>query len=175
MAAGVVMDWLRPQDSASYVPPAPATAARPATPAEMRMGKMPVLPTGVDPDAPVRPYGPAPRDPGGFLNVYYANVNKSNLFHVDIEIKGTCLSACTVYLGAKNACVHPDAMLWFHAAHDHMTMKIDHAATAQMARYWPPAVRDWARRVGVFESVLFTRRMALTGEDAIKLGARRCG
>lgn len=31
-----------------------------------------------------------------------------------IEIRGTCLSACTLQLGAKNVCVDPSARLGFH-------------------------------------------------------------
>jgi len=34
------------------------------------------------------------------------------------EIKGDCMSSCTLWLGHKGACVAADATLWFHAAAD---------------------------------------------------------
>ncbi len=91
-----------------------------------------------------------------------------------IEIRGSCISACTLFLGAKDVCVHPDAMLWFHAAKTSNAGQIDEGATRTMSLYWGPKVAAWAEAVGVTQSLAFTRRRALSGIEAISLGVKRC-
>lgn len=167
MMTGVVMDWLRPQDSSLYVPPAPVVRTEVKAPA-------PRLSFEVTVDTPLRPFGPMPRDGGGVLATYFSAVLKANVLNEEVRIKGTCISACTVYLGARNACVYPDAVLWFHAAHHGETKEIDRPATRQMMGYWPPAVQDWAVKQGVPDSVSFTRRWALTGDELIAMGIIKC-
>jgi len=125
-------------------------------------------------DLPVSPHGPSPHDPGGRLYGYYSAVLKADMERREVRISGTCVSACTTYLGAKNVCVEPTAVLWFHAAMNPETRQIDRQATLHMATYWPEPVRAWARDVGVYDSLTFTRRKTLTGEDLIAMGVKRC-
>lgn len=57
-----------------------------------------------------------PLDRGGRLGDYLERiVAASGQRH---EIRGDCMSACTLWLGHRGACVAPDAVLWFHAARD---------------------------------------------------------
>ena len=125
-------------------------------------------------DTPVVPYGPAPRDWGGRLDAYILKVGEANRRRARVEIRGTCVSACTLFLGANDVCVDGAAMLWFHAAYHPTTRRIDAGATRAMALYWGPKIAAWAKSVGATESLEFTRRRALSGEEAIRLGVRRC-
>lgn len=125
-------------------------------------------------DAPVSPFGPQPHDNGGLIERYVIKVHVANRRRERVEIRGTCVSACTLLLGAADVCVHRDAMLWFHAAYNLDTKIIDAGATRKMALYWGPKVAAWARSVGATESVAFTRRRALSGEEAIRLGVAAC-
>ena len=65
-------------------------------------------------------------------------------------------------------------MLWFHAAYNPSTRRVDAGATRAMSLYWGPKIAAWAKSVGATESLEFTRRRALSGEEAISLGVRRC-
>lgn len=176
------MDWLRPQDSSLYVPPsrqAETVDLRPLlgdTSSALKGGTIvPATRQGDwQFDMPTIPYGPAPRDGGGVLYGYYTDVLRADMASREIRIRGTCISACTVYLGAKNVCVEPDAMLWFHAASDGDRTRPDVRATEHMMTYYPDPVRDWARKTGVDREVTFTRRRALSGEELIRMGVKRC-
>lgn len=125
-------------------------------------------------DTPVVPYGPGPRDWGGRLDAYILKVGDANRRRARVEIRGTCVSACTLFLGVNDVCVDGGAMLWFHAAYHPTTRRIDAGATRAMALYWGPKIAAWAKSVGATESLEFTRRRALSGEEAIRLGVRRC-
>jgi hypothetical protein len=182
MGLGAMMDRLRPQDSINYVPPQNAavdlrlllgdtTTALPGS--NITPIRYPPEPSLFD--LPVRPFGPEPRDNGGYLHQYMGAVLKADMAGRPIRIMGTCISACTVYLGARNACVEPGAVLWFHAAHNGDWSKPDSVATEHMASYWPPAVRDWARANGVFETTVFTKRRSLSGQELISMGVKQCG
>jgi hypothetical protein len=127
---------------------------------------------GPNPDAPVMPYGPEPRDGGGALYRYFGAVMRADMLGQKVRISGTCISACTVYLGARNVCVEPDAVLWFHAAH--VGGRVDETATREMASYWPESVRAWAESAGATKALEFTRRRSLTGSDLIAMGMRAC-
>ncbi len=128
-------------------------------------------PLFADDDAAIRPYGPAPRDRGGAVSDYVLKVFYANVRRQRVEIRGTCISACTLFLGAREVC---DAMLWFHAAYNPDDRRIDAGATHKMSLYWGPQIAKWASLAGVHESTAFTRRRALSGEQAIRLGVREC-
>ena len=57
-----------------------------------------------------------PLDSGGRIGDYIERiVSASGKRH---EIRGDCMSACTLWLGHAGVCVAPDAKLWFHAPRD---------------------------------------------------------
>lgn len=174
MVAGVVMDWLRPQDSSLYqASSSDLTHLLGDTSSALQSpdGRKIAMPI----EKGVTPFGPEPRDAGGSLYTYFNSVLSADLLGREIRISGTCISACTIYLGARNVCVEPDAVLWFHAAHDPNTRMIDHKATQQMASYWPEPVRDWARRNRALERIEFTMSQGITGRELINMGVKRCG
>lgn len=124
----------------------------------------------MDPNRPVKPWGPAPYDWGGLIRDYGARVKKLGR----VEIRGTCVSACTMYLAVRGVCVDKYALLWFHAAFDLGTGRISPAGSAELRAHWPKPVRDWAARVGALESVTFTWRRALSGVELIAMGVPAC-
>ena len=124
----------------------------------------------MDPDRPVKPWGPPPYDQGGLIRDYRARAKKLDR----VEIRGTCVSACTMYLAVRGVCVDKYALLWFHAAHDPDTRKISAAGNAALVAHWPAPVRDWAARVGALGSVSFTWRRTLSGVELIAMGVPAC-
>ena len=126
----------------------------------------------MDLDRPVRPWGPPPHDMGGFVRDYVAKVRAVGAAR--IEIRGSCVSSCTIFLGAQNVCVDRRAMLWFHAAHDRETRQISAEGNRMLAAYWPKPVQDWAKMVRAQESVDFTLRRALTGVELHAMGLPDC-
>lgn len=53
-------------------------------------------------------------DDGGDPTVYLDRAKRRDLL---LELRGECNSACTMYLSNPRTCVHPDAILGFHAAY----------------------------------------------------------
>ena len=49
---------------------------------------------------------------------YIKIVDQYNASGEGFRIEGVCRSACTMFLGIRNACVERDAQLMFHAGHD---------------------------------------------------------
>ncbi len=110
-------------------------------------------------------------DGGGVVGDYLAFVDQANATGAHVEIAGVCASACTMKLGVRRACVHPDAQLWFHAARN-SDGRINALATLIMMEKYPSRVRSWAASSGALSSSQFT---VLSGAQAIALGVRACG
>lgn len=55
-------------------------------------------------------------DQGGSINDRIMEIYDLNRAGAQVQIIGECHSACTMYLGMKNVCVHPHALLTFHSA-----------------------------------------------------------
>jgi hypothetical protein len=119
--------------------------------------------------APARAYW-VPFDGGGRVGDYLDLVASANATGAKVEIAGICASACTLKLGARNACVHPDAHLWFHAARNR-DGRINALANMIMMQRYPARVRQWALAVGALNSTSFT---AMSGAQAIALGVVNC-
>lgn len=88
-----------------------------------------------------------PLDRGGHIDDYALHIaTSSGKRHV---IAGDCMSACTMWLGARNSCVAPDAVLWFHAATDQLQSlrggnpwrAISPSGNQALLRAYPPRVR----------------------------------
>ena len=55
---------------------------------------------------------------GGYVPDFVAIVHRYNATGEPFRIEGTCKSACTIFLGIRNACVERSATLMFHGGHD---------------------------------------------------------
>jgi hypothetical protein len=109
-------------------------------------------------------------DGGGRVGDYLNFVGAANASGARVEIGGVCASACTMKLGARNACVSSGAQLWFHAARN-LDGRVNALATLMMLQQYPAGVRAWARASGALESTALTR---MSGAEAISLGVRSC-
>jgi len=93
-------------------------------------------------------------DYGGNLDVYVKKANA--LRKANIQIRGVCSSACNLYLGNPGTCVHRDAVLYFHAAHNLDPYRPATKQERQEQLWWnnymmaayPPKVRKWIRERG---------------------------
>ncbi len=114
-------------------------------------------------------------DRGGQIRFYIQKLAAaSGQLH---EIRGDCMSACTIWLGHKPVCVAPDATLWFHQASDPSLELVSgnpwrwKSATGNLAlsTFYPPrvlaVVRSW------LESPEFH---TLSGRELIALGIPEC-
>lgn len=117
-------------------------------------------------------------DMGGDLDRRVALVAQMRAAGTPVRIEGTCVSACTLYLGLPNACVAPEAELGFHGPRTNMPgIPLPHAdferQTRVMAAHYPGPIRDWF----MAEARLLTTASyyVLTGTEAIRMGARACG
>ena len=109
-------------------------------------------------------------DGGGRVGDYLNFVGAANASGARVEIGGVCASACTMKLGARNACVSSGAQLWFHAARN-PDGRVNALATLMMLQQYPAGVRAWARARGALESTALT---TMSGAQAISLGVRSC-
>lgn len=118
-----------------------------------------------------------PLDQGGSIGARLRQISDaSGQRH---EIRGDCMSACTLWLGHKGACVSPDATLWFHAAAD--GLKQAHYAnpwlwkSAEGNRILLGAYPARLRAVVVSNGWLETPDMhTLSGVQLIALGVPEC-
>lgn len=91
-------------------------------------------------------------DEGGFIDHQAMRIERLNENGTRVEIRGVCLSSCTMYLGADDVCVSPNAYLGFHGAMEFYfvpatptnKMKYD----TQMASFYPPNLKEWFMNEG---------------------------
>lgn len=116
-----------------------------------------------------------PLDRGGAMSDYVSRIASSvGQRH---EIRGDCMSACTMWLGHSNACVAPDAVLYFHGASDALRAmrssnpwkSISAEGNAALMAFYPARVRSVVRPW--LQSPEFK---TLTGAQLIQLGVRSC-
>jgi hypothetical protein len=87
------------------------------------------------------------------------------------RIEGHCQSACTVFLGIKNVCVHPSARLLFHAGHDKQR-NISAKWTNYMLAAYRPALRQYLVSNHYMDTLAFH---TISGRELIdKFGYKAC-
>lgn len=125
--------------------------------------------------APTQAQWGRPLDRGGPIAAYLLRIHAAaGQRH---EIRGDCMSACTMWLGHRGVCVAPDARLWFHGALDGVQAlrqpnpwrAISPQGNAALLAMYPPRVR--AVVAPWLESPEWR---TLTGADLIALGVPSC-
>lgn len=87
------------------------------------------------------------------------------------RITGHCQSACTLFLGIRNACVERAAELLFHAGHNRQR-EITTSATNHMLAAYKPKLRSYLVSNGYVKTLDFH---TISGADMItKFGYREC-
>jgi len=115
-------------------------------------------------------------DPGGAVENRLHEIAQLRLAGTRIEIRGECVSACTMLLGLPNTCVARSSRLGFHGPQSQyygVSLAPDQFEywSQVMADHYPAAMRAWfikeARKttMGV---------ITISGSQAIKMGARAC-
>lgn len=99
-------------------------------------------------------------DNGGYIKDYITSiVHAAGKRH---EIRGDCISACTMWLGHKGTCVYPDAELWFHSSGDPR-------GDAALKAFYPPRVLAFV--APMLNSQTLT---GVSGRQLIRLGVPSC-
>jgi hypothetical protein len=83
-------------------------------------------------------------DRGGLLWQYEQRASEIRRSGRRVEVRGTCKSACTLYLGLLNPgqlCAKPKAQFWFHHPFNTQTGELVPAAAQWALNVYPPKVR----------------------------------
>lgn len=115
-------------------------------------------------------------DWGGSVAQRIDRVEKMRVSGTKVRILGTCVSACTLYLGLPNTCVSPKARLGFHgpsAALPGLPLprEVFDRVSLQMAGYYPGQLRGWYLAKGRLRT---EGHYTMTGAQVITMGARAC-
>lgn len=103
-------------------------------------------------------------DTGGRISKFHRHFRIAIKANVHYRIKGTCLSACTIYLGLPYVCVYPDAILGFHGTWPRiLDPKQQEIADLKIGRYLPPNLKHLYMRKWRHKNALSFQY--LTGSD----------
>ena len=110
---------------------------------------------------------------GGKMAAFDPVVSQYNQTGELFRISGHCQSACTIFLGIRNVCVEPGAVLLFHAGHpagDDNKMSAD--ATKHMLSAYNSSLRAYLLEHHVMDTLTL---VPISGTDLIKkFGYREC-
>ncbi len=115
-------------------------------------------------------------DMGGDLGERIRIVERLRQNGTEVRIEGTCVSACTLYLGLPNSCVTAGAILGFHGPRTRtaglpLPREDFDRLSAVMAGYYPRQIRQWFWS----EARMVTQSyFTISGRQAAKMGARLC-
>jgi len=116
------------------------------------------------------------KDMGGSVEDRLDEIARLEQAGTPVRIVGTCVSACTLYLGLATACVMPKARLGFHGPSTRLKglplpREEFERLSRLMAAQYPPAIRAWF----MAEARMVTGDyITISGAEAIRLGARPC-
>lgn len=113
-------------------------------------------------------------DRGGLLGQRSAEVRQIAQSGQRVELRGTCLSACTLYLGVPDVCVAPGARFGFHGPSWHGTPLIasEFERWSQlMASHYREPLRSWYLQTARHR---ITGHYELSGASLIGMGYARC-
>lgn len=114
------------------------------------------------------------RDLGGNVMERWHEVTSISLSGTEVQIRGQCLSACTMYLSVPNLCVSPEAVVGFHGPRSQTTGNSlsDSSASQIMAMHYPVAIRDWFLQEAQY--LQGSQVAYISGQQIIDLGTRSC-
>lgn len=89
-------------------------------------------------------------DGGGYIDKYYEEVDQLNKDGIRVRIKGSCWSACTLYLTVKKVCVENTASFHFHAPRAQHNGQIVYSTdtTKEFLNKYPAHIKAWIERNG---------------------------
>ena len=115
-------------------------------------------------------------DMGGDVNQRIREVARLRAEGTEVRIEGTCVSACTLYLGLPNSCVMANATLGFHGPRTNIPgIPLPRAdferISSTMATYYPGQIRTWFMSTG---RMITESYYTISGAQAVAMGAHRC-
>jgi hypothetical protein len=114
-------------------------------------------------------------DPGGSVRARYNEIEEINRLGQRIEIRrGACLSSCTMFLGADNVCVSPQASFGFHGPYrfgQKLTPEEFDQWSKFIASHYPPAIRHWYMTKARYKTYSPAH---ISGAELIRLGVQKC-
>jgi hypothetical protein len=115
-------------------------------------------------------------DLGGAVSQRIAKVEQLRAAGTRVRIIGTCVSACTLYLGLPNTCVVPTARLGFHGPSTRLKgiplpRQEFERVSRQMATYYPGQLRGWFMSEARMRTASY---YTISGAQAIAMGAKAC-
>ena len=115
-------------------------------------------------------------DMGGDVDQRIREVAQLRAQGTEVRIEGTCVSACTLYLGLPNSCVTTNATLGFHGPRTSipgipLPREDFERISSTMATYYPGRIRTWF----MSKARLITENYyTISGAQAVAMGAHRC-
>ncbi|NEX45325.1 hypothetical protein [Pseudotabrizicola algicola] len=115
-------------------------------------------------------------DLGGNMEARLQTIARMRASGTRVEIRGTCASACTMYLGLPNTCVSRGSRLGFHGPQSQyygisLPPEEFEYWSRVMADHYPGAIRSWFLSEARYTTMDI---ITLSGAEVIRLGARPC-
>lgn len=113
-------------------------------------------------------------DRGGLLGQRAEEIRTLARTGQRVELRGQCLSACTMYLKLPNACVAPDAVFGFHGPSWYgQPLPADQfeAFSNLMARHYREPLRSWFMNTARYRTKSYYQ---LSGRQLIEMGYAAC-
>lgn len=114
------------------------------------------------------------KDRGGAIAFRAARVTALSRNGQRVELRGTCLSACTLYLAVPQTCVAPEAQLGFHGPRrrgQSLTPSEFEHWSHLMAEHYREPLRQWFMSTARHRSRGYHR---VSGRELIRMGYRSC-
>ena len=113
---------------------------------------------------------------GGHIGNFHKQYDQALFRNEQYRIKGSCMSACTIFLGLPRVCVYPNAQFGFHGAWPKAaSAERQRAADAKMGNYLPPRIKElymkkW-RHNGALSFTVLTGKQIVALQPGLKLCA----
>lgn len=108
---------------------------------------------------------------GGVVSQFMDRVDRYNREGREVRIMGSCRSACILYLGVKNVCVGPNAVIKAHEAYEPQTGIARPDVTLEMMNAIPVRV---SARLWPYISKEYNQYTTLNASQLVSLGVRKC-
>jgi hypothetical protein len=114
-------------------------------------------------------------DRGGSVRERYGEIQQINNLGQRVEIRrGSCMSSCTMFLGAQNVCVTPTVVFGFHGPYrfgSKLTQAEFDLWSNVISEHYPSAIKAWYMASARYNTRNPTK---LSGAELIRLGVQRC-
>jgi hypothetical protein len=114
---------------------------------------------------------------GGRMDEHTLRFADYRLTKAKVEIRGPCLSACTIvlaYVGPELLCVAPDGYMAFHAVRSGEKGELMPLETRFLYSIYPEKVRDWIDRHGGWQKLPLNGFWTMYDRELWAMGYPKC-